>query len=327
MDKDKVIQKFGKIGVLMGGISSERAISLKSGEAVYSALKEYGFDAIKIDITESDYERISKQIESFGLDLAFIVLHGKFGEDGEMQKILEELGVIYTGSGVVASRLALNKVLTQNLLKNHGITVPNYVSLSGDRREDVYQLVQSLGDYPLVVKPACEGSSIGISVVNEVGQLNGAVDLALSLDSQVLIEKFIEGRELTVGILGQRTLPIVEIRYNASFFDFDSKYGKEHTLYDVPANIDQDMARKISDAAYEAYRLIGCDGFARVDFILNQEGKFYLLEINTIPGFTKTSLLPKAAIKSGINFIQLCIEIMESAYGKKKEKRENFNKF
>lgn len=314
------MNNYGNIGVLMGGVSSERDISLKSGQAVAHALQEEGYHVKIIDIKDKSEQAVVKLIKEGHIDLAFIVLHGRFGEDGQIQSLLDNLHVPYTGSGVLASQLAMNKASTQKLLKNNGILVPDYVSLNKEEAIEIGPIRDYLKGYPLIVKPACEGSSIGVKIVYDDVQLLEGIDQAFNLDNQILIERFIKGREVTVAVLGSKTLPIVEICHKASFFDFDAKYQKGQTEYIVPARLDDLLASHISNTAYKVHCLIGCEGFSRVDFMIDQKNQSYVLELNTIPGFTTTSLLPKAANEIGINFNQLCKEIMDLAYGKKTEK-------
>lgn len=317
------VRQYGLIGVLMGGYSSERDISLKSGNAVYQALKEEGCGVVALDIQQKEGAIIKNMIRESGIKLAFIALHGKLGEDGKIQAILEDLRIPYTGSGVQASRLALNKALAQNLFKNNGINVPTHVNLSKNDKVSILSNIESLDCFPLVVKPACEGSSIGISIVHDQSQLQPALEQAWALDDEVLVERFIAGREMTVGILDQTPLPVIEIKPKKDFFDFQAKYQPGMTEYIVPAEISDQLNKNIQEEALKAYRVLGCEGFSRVDFMVDSNDVPYVLEINTVPGFTATSLLPKAAKESGISFNQLCLRIVDLAYGKKE--KVNYN--
>ena len=254
---DHYNNKYGKIGVLMGGVSSEREISLKSGQAVINALKEEGFQVKVIDIKDESGQAVEKLIREGRIDLAFIVLHGRYGEDGQIQSLLDNLQVPYTGSGVSASQLAMNKLSTQNLLKKNGIVVPDYVSLNRNETIEASLIRDYLKEYPLIVKPACEGSSIGVKIVHDDNQLLQGIDQAFKLDNQILVERFIKGREMTVAVLGNRTLPIVEICHKSTFFDFDAKYQKGQTEYTVPARIEESLATDISNTAYKVHCLIG----------------------------------------------------------------------
>ncbi|HCI45560.1 MAG TPA: UDP-N-acetylmuramate--L-alanine ligase [Candidatus Omnitrophica bacterium] len=312
------IKQLGRIGVLMGGYSSEREISLRSGTAVAESLKRQGGEVVSIDITVRDKEKITSLVRSYILDVAFIALHGRLGEDGAIQSILEEIGVPYTGSGVEASRLALDKVLAQDLFQKSGIQVPAHISLYKQEAAHHAGLIQAIDFYPVVVKPAREGSSIGISLVRAPGALQDALDKAWKYDDKVLIEQYIPGRELTAGILGDEALAPIEIRPKTEFFDFKAKYSSGATEYIVPAHLPQEVSDNIRQTALAAHRALGCADLSRVDFILAENNAYYVLEVNTIPGFTSTSLLPKAARVMGIDFDRLCLQLAGLAYGKKK---------
>lgn len=318
------MEQFGHIGILMGGYSSEREISLKSGNAVFQALKRQGCHISALDITEKDEEKIKQVIALADLDIAFITLHGRLGEDGTIQSILEELDIPYTGSGVTASRLAINKVSTQDLFKRNHINISPYVALARDKDGDALLAVEGIGSFPVVVKPACEGSSIGITIVRDFGGWNEALARAWQYGELALVEKYIEGREVTVGILDRQALPIVEIRPKGAFFDFTAKYSQGMSDYIVPAKIPVEAVVSLQNEALKAHHVLGCEEFSRVDFILGRDGAHYALEVNTIPGFTSTSLLPKAAQAAGIGFEQLCIRIIQLAYGKKKKNKNIF---
>lgn len=313
-------KKSGRIGVLMGGLSSERKISLKSGQAVLSALLRNGCDVVPLDIVDKSKDKISSFILDAKINVAFIALHGRFGEDGGIQAILEELNIPYTGSGVEASRVAMNKVSTQELLKKNGICVPQFTGVSKGPKIDIKQIVRAVGAFPYVVKPAQEGSSIGVVFVNDEKGLEAALEEAWKYGDQAIVEQCISnGRELTVGILGDKALPVIEIRPKSGYFDFTAKYQKGMTEYIIPAEIPQKVALEIQSTAEAVHRTVGCRDLSRIDFILDKNNKPYVLEINTIPGFTETSLLPKAALKTGVDFDQLCLKLIGSAYGKKTE--------
>jgi D-alanine-D-alanine ligase len=313
------VSTFGRIGVLMGGYSSERGISLKSGSAVLEALKEEGCNVVALDIQERDEQRISSQISAADLDMAFIALHGQLGEDGRIQSILEPLDIPYTGSGPAASRLALNKASTQRLLRENQIRVAPFLAVSRSDNVSAADIKQELKNPPWMVKPVGEGSSIGISMVEDPNSLGQALDLAWQYGEEALVEKFIKGRELTVGILDQTPLPVIEIRPGGKIFDFTSKYQAGQSEYIVPAPLSETQAARCQQQALKAYQLVGCRHLARIDMILDPSGVPFILEINTIPGFTATSLLPKAAKEIGYSFNQLCLALVEMAYGKKKE--------
>ena len=313
----------GKIGVLMGGYSSEREISLKSGKAVYEALKQESCDVIGIDIVEKTHEDIKERIRGSHIDVAFIALHGRLGEDGEIQTILGELDIPYTGSSAVASRNAFDKAVTQKILRENNIPIPPFTVLSKFQSADK-DLLRKIGPVPVVVKPACEGSSIGVTIVKAKEDLLAALNLAWKYGDTILVEKFIEGREVTVGILNGQVLPIIEIKPNRPFFDFVAKYNKGETEYVIPAGLPKTVAARIQEMALAAFQATGCAGMARIDFMLDSKNRPYALEINTIPGFTATSLLPMAAKHVGKTFGQLCLELTKSAYGKEtKQNRES----
>jgi len=318
MNPIKNIKSFGRVGVLMGGFSSEREISLKSGKAVFGALQNEECDVVAIDIIESHESAIIKQILSAKIDIAFIVLHGQLGEDGAIQLILERLGIPYVGSGVEASRLAFNKVLSRKVFKDSDVQIAHGIFLENSDTVDVDRISVQFDHFPLIVKPSCEGSSIGINLAQNKDDLASAIDIAKKFGHEVVIEQFIKGRELTVGILDENALPVVEIKTGVNFFDFVAKYQSSETQYIVPAQIPEPACELLQSQALKAYKALGCRGFSRVDFILDDDLNSYVLEINTIPGFTSSSLLPKAAQAAGINFNQLCLKILELAHGQKK---------
>jgi len=307
------------LGVLMGGYSSEREISLKSGRAISQALKEAGYKVTNIDITERNQEKILTQILEADIDIAFIALHGQLGEDGTIQTILEKAGIPYTGSGIEASRSAINKITTKELLKNNGIAVPRFIKVGTHPTFLNFNLkkVGCVPTFPLpwVVKPVYEGSSIGISLVTKMEELENAIKIASQYGTEILCEEYIKGRELTVGILDQTPLPVIEICPTKSFFDFTAKYNKGMTEYIVPAKLSDTAVCSLQEAALKVHNIAGCKDFSRVDFILSEEGIPYVLEINTIPGFTETSLLPMAAKCVGINFQQLCQQLVRMNAG------------
>ncbi|MCM8791608.1 MAG: D-alanine--D-alanine ligase [Candidatus Omnitrophica bacterium] len=309
-----VRQDLGRIGVLMGGVSEEREISLKSGRAVYNTLKEAGFDVIPVDIDKPEIRENIKKIRSSGIDVAFIALHGRFGEDGTIQKILEDLNIPYTGSGVEASRLALNKVLSRRYFIEWGLNVPEYRVIEKKEFNKNLLILEEL-KFPLVIKPSTQGSSIGLFIVENRTELLKAVEEAFNFDDRIIIEQYIKGREVTVGILEEQPLPIIEIIPKKRFFDYEAKYTPGLTEYIIPAEIEEEITKQIRDSALRAHKALGCYGFSRVDMIL-KEDYVYVLEVNTIPGLTETSLLPKAARAIGIDFLELCLRLIDSAYRK-----------
>lgn len=318
MEMTTEAKSFGKIGVLMGGPSAERPISLKSGSAVYEVLKNSGLDAVNIDITTDDPAAVKSLLMSSRIDCAFIALHGKFGEDGQIQSILEDLKIPYTGSGVEASKRAMDKIVSQELFRDAGLVVPEYSviekSLFSSGRSEVKP-----PDFPLpwVVKPARQGSSIGLSVIDNVARMHTALDLAFETDDKVIVQKYVNGRELTVAILDDKPLPVIEITTTNRFFDYEAKYEKGFTEYIVPAKMDHDAGSAVQSAALTAHRALGCSGCSRVDIILDGSSLPYVLELNSIPGLTATSLLPKAAKCAGIDFAHLCVKLLRLAYEKK----------
>ncbi|MBM3249253.1 MAG: D-alanine--D-alanine ligase [Candidatus Omnitrophica bacterium] len=305
---------FGRIGVLMGGPSSEREISLKSGHAVEEALKGLGLDVTGIDIKSEDPESNKRLLRDHGINCAFLALHGRFGEDGAIQEILESLGLPYTGSGVKASRLAMDKIASLEIFRRAGLDVPRFEVVEKNKRPGFNSGLR----LPLVIKPATHGSSIGLSIVEKREDLPQALDEAFIYDGRAVVQEYISGRELTVGILEEKALPVIEIIPKTGFFDFQAKYQAGMTEYVVPAKLSDKDAERAQEAALHAHKLLGCFGCSRVDIILSGDSVPYILEINTIPGMTSTSLLPKAAKVTGIDFGGLCLRLLAIAYEKKK---------
>lgn len=294
-----------RIGVLAGGTSSEREISLKSGKAVFNALKTEGLDAVLLDVDESDF---LLQIRKNKIDIVFIALHGRFGEDGTIQKILDDADIPYTGSSACASRLAIDKLLTKDVLIKNGITVPGYKVVNKETDISLLDLV-----YPCVVKPRYEGSSVGLSILRSGKNTRKAVETALKYSDEILIEDFIPGRELTVGIFSGEALPVVEIITETGVYDFKAKYESSKTKYIVPAELNRDIFCLCQQISLKAHNALGCGEFSRVDLRLKEENEVFVLEINTIPGFTERSLFPMAAKARGLGFSQVCLRMIESA--------------
>ncbi|MEW6026400.1 MAG: D-alanine--D-alanine ligase [Planctomycetota bacterium] len=309
MNKKMLLSLFERkklsIGVLLGGFSSERAISLKSGKAVFDALKGLGYPVKAIDVKSPDVLPLLK-----GIDFAFIALHGKFGEDGALQRILEKHHIPYTGPGPKASQAAFDKSITKKALTSHKIPTAPYVIISIEHRANSkhYTLYapRSTLHYPVVVKPCREGSSVGVSIVHNDAELKKALQAAARYDRNILIEQFITGREVTVGILGYTALPLIEVRPRQAFYSFSAKYQDKKTGYIVNPRLPAKVVRQIQQTALRAYRALGCSGLSRVDLIYSPAKGPFVLEINTIPGMTARSLLPKAARAKGIEFPQLC---------------------
>lgn len=313
--RGKAKSSFGRVGVLMGGPSSERKISFKSGAAVCAALKQAGLAALPVDIKTDDIEENLALLKSVSPDCAFLALHGRFGEDGQIQGLLERLKIPYTGSGVLASRLAMDKAASRQIFELHGLHVPRHIVIRKGSVSAVRNLVNSLR-FPLVIKPVSAGSSIGLSIVKKEAGLARALDLALEFDQRVIIEEYIEGREVTVGILDKQALPVIEIVPRKGFFDYRSKYIPGMTDYHIPAKLNDDIAGKIKKAALSAHKLLGCHACSRADMILSRDNLVFILELNTIPGLTSMSLLPRAAKRAGIDFMDLCLKLIKLAYEK-----------
>jgi D-alanine-D-alanine ligase len=311
---------FGKVGVLFGGRSAEREISIISGTGVLEALKSKGIDAHAFDPAERSLADLAA--EKF--DRVFIALHGRYGEDGSLQGALEQLGIPYTGSGVMASAVAMDKVITKKIWLHHGLPTPRYGVLTPDT--DLSQVAADL-DLPLFVKPSHEGSTIGITKVTAASDLRTAYELAAKFDDEVLVEEFVAGRELTVTVLGRgktaRALPIVEIVAPEGNYDYQNKYFKDDTKYYCPAQIDAATTAEIQRIAVEAFNAIGCEGWGRVDVLLRaSDNKPFLLEANTSPGMTGHSLVPMAGRAIGLEYADLCVEILRSARLKIGEKQK-----
>ncbi len=306
-----------RVGVLMGGPSSEHAISLKSGHGVVEALTGRGWDVRELVIpkelsAEQALDATTQLLEQQEIHVAFITLHGPFGEDGTVQQLCEGLQIPYTGSGVEASRLGLDKVASRRRFEQAGLIVPRWRLLQSTAVDQIDRCIEMLR-FPLVVKPTNQGSSIGISIARHHAELLEAVECASQYDARLLLEEFVPGREVTVGVLGDEALPIVEIKPHQGFFDFTAKYTPGQTDYLAPAPLDNELAKRVQQAGLTAHRVIGCRHFSRADLLLDRQQRPVVLEVNTIPGFTATSLLPKAAACVGIDYAALCERIIEMA--------------
>jgi D-alanine-D-alanine ligase len=300
-------QRFGKVAVLMGGRSAEREISLKSGSAVLAALKLKGVDAHAFDPADQPMDALLQQ----GFDRAYIALHGRYGEDGTVQGALELMDLPYTGSGVMASALAMDKWRTKLLWQATGISSPRYVLLNAQSNADA--VVSELG-LPLIVKPSQEGSTIGLTKVVNKYDLLDAYQLAAKYDSVVLAEEFIAGTELTVAILGETPLPLVRIEVAGELYDYQAKYLSDDTRYFCPSGLPGSQEYAIQIQALKAHQILGCRGWGRVDLILSESGEFYFLEANTSPGMTNHSLVPMAAKEAGLSFEDLVLQILAQAH-------------
>jgi D-alanine-D-alanine ligase len=295
-----------KVGVLAGGPSSEREISLMSGEAVYNALLSNGVDPVFIDV--DSLGTIEDVIKKTGVEKIFITLHGGAGEDGTIQNILKNMNVPYTGSDPESSKLAMDKLASKAVFEAAGIRVPKYKVFKKGEEIDL----SGLGP-PVVVKPQHEGSSVGLSIVLRPADIKTAAGKAFTYGRKILVEEFIRGRELTVGILDDRPLPVVEIVPERGCYDYYAKYESANTQYLVPAPISDADYSKAQDTALRAHKALNCRSFSRVDMMLGDDGDIYVLEANTIPGLTSRSLLPKAACAMGIDFCELCKKILDGA--------------
>lgn len=314
-----------KIGVLMGGASSEREVSLRSGSAVFKALKKLGYNAAAIDAGPNICEALKKE----KIDIAFLVLHGGWGEDGSIQGLLEVMGIPYTGSDVISSAVAMNKVASKKIFLYHKIPVPPFKAVTSNElpvtseNKDSLLVTRHLSldfEMPWVVKPVSEGSSVGVSIVKDKGQIESALKAGFSCGSDVIIEKYIEGREIHIGILNDRALGGVEVKTSLEFYSYEAKYTAGLTEYILPPQIDEAVYMKAKDIALSANRALGCSGATRVDLRIDKGGNPYVLEVNTIPGMTETSLLPKIAKEAGLDFTALAEEILKHAIERRQRK-------
>lgn len=306
-----------KIGVLMGGRSAEREVSLRTGEAIYQALKIKGYSVVKIDVGMDIVERLKEE----NIKLAFLALHGKYGEDGTIQGMLEMLDIPYTGSGVLASALAIDKIATKKILIFEGLPVPKYIQVERKEAEvngfeaTAARIYKEMG-LPLVVKAPTQGSTIGMSFVHKREELVPALKLAYQHDPVALVEKFIEGVEVTASILGNEepeVLPLIEIVSATGVYNYEAKYTAGMSEHIIPPRIPEEQQNAVKDLAVRTFRALGCRGLARVDFIVDCKGNPYILEVNTIPGMTATSLFPDAARAAGIEFPELVDKIVKLA--------------
>ncbi|MCD6161379.1 MAG: D-alanine--D-alanine ligase [candidate division Zixibacteria bacterium] len=332
-----------KIAVFMGGTSLERDVSLVSGAAVVDALRVAGHEVVPIDpargimtLTDDELKAISEieqkppssdELERYSnrtmletinspqmqeVDVVFLILHGTSGEDGTIQAALEMAGIPYTGSGVMASALAMNKILSKKIFLASDIPTPEYFVLESEQEisaDEINSMIASGIGYPAIVKPVCQGSSVGLSLVKAKDDIVEAIAKGFKYDNRLLVEKYIPGREVTVGILGNQILPLAECVPESGFYDYEHKYTDGRTQYFCPANLSEKQEKLISELGLKAFKALDCAGFARIDFRLNDSGKVYCLEANTLPGMTSHSLVPKAAKAAGIDFPQLAEKI------------------
>jgi D-alanine-D-alanine ligase len=294
-----------KVGVVMGGISAEKEVSIKSGKAVLKALQKKGYDAVPVQVDKN----VESQLRDAGIDIAFIVLHGGWGEDGRLQALCEILNIHYTGSGVLASGLAMNKAQAKAIFSQNDIPTPKHCPAIS--RDFVFDKMGF--DPPVIVKPTAEGSTVGLSLVKSVDEYTDALEKAKKYDDTPMVEEFIPGRELTVGVLDGEPLGVVEIVPKSGLYDYESKYTQGATEYVSPAQIPEKTAEEVRELGKRAYAALGCKGGARVDFRLDPKRGPFVLELNTIPGMTELSLLPMSAKSCGMDFEELCERMLKSA--------------
>jgi D-alanine-D-alanine ligase len=297
---------FGRVAVLFGGKSAEREVSLKSGAAVLAALQAAGVDAFGIDVGDDLLSRLSNE----HIDRAFIVLHGRGGEDGSMQGLLECAGIPYTGSGILASALAMDKLRTKQVWQSLGLPTPRHAVLASEA--DCHSAAEELG-FPLIVKPAHEGSSIGMAKVEGIAELIAAWRAASAYDSQVLVEQWIHGPEFTIATLRGVVLPPIGLGTPHTFYDYDAKYVANDTQYRIPCGLDTAKEQELKELSARACEAVGIQGWARVDVMQDSAGAFWLLEVNTVPGMTDHSLVPMAARAAGLDFQQLVVAILDAS--------------
>ncbi|WP_105199369.1 MULTISPECIES: D-alanine--D-alanine ligase [unclassified Pseudoalteromonas] len=298
-------QAFGKVAVLLGGSSAEREVSLKSGAAVHAALVEAGVDAHQFDPAERPLHELAQE----GFDRVFIALHGRGGEDGTLQGALEFMGLPYTGSSVLGSALAMDKIRCKHLFQVAGLRTAPYKVVSQSQGFDCAEIMAQLGH--VMVKPSHEGSSIGMAEANNAEELAQALEAAFKFDDEVLVEQWLSGREFTVSILSDKALPVIEMRTPSGFYDYQAKYQSSTTEYYCPADLSEAQTAQLQEMAEQAFSLVGAKGWGRVDAMQGADGEFYLLEVNTVPGMTEKSLVPMAAKATGVDFTALVVKILE----------------
>ena len=294
-----------KIAVLMGGPSSEREVSLSSGKAMFAACAALGYDAISLEF-ENDILSHLDTLKS--VDIVLIALHGGIGENGRIQGMFESLGIRYTGSDALSSTICMDKHISKLLAEDVGIATPRWKRIR--KGQSIYK---NEFDYPFVVKPNSEGSTIGLTIVHNENDYDSAVEEAFKYDDEILIEEFISGKEITVSIVGEDVLPIIEIRPEHGLYDYECKYTKGLTEYICPAELNKDLTKRIKQTAFEVYKLLKCRHYGRVDLRLDNNNQHWFLELNTLPGMTDTSLVPKAAKAAGISFEQLIGNIIKQS--------------
>ena len=299
-----MMKTLGKVAVLMGGDSNERAVSLLSGDAVFHALKRLGIEVEAFDPSERDIEEIKRY------DKVFIALHGRGGEDGSIQAFLNSKNIAYTGSDSSSSAIGMDKLKTKLLWRSLNISTPDFLQVT--EKNSYNEIVKVIGS-PFFIKPSNEGSSIGIDKVKNEQQYREAFLKTSKIDANVIVEKFVDGEEFTVAIVNDKTLPIIKIKPSNEFYDYEAKYLKDDTQYICPSGIEKSKEAFIAKEALNAFKAIGCSGWGRVDFMMDKDGNHYFIEVNTSPGMTSHSLVPMAAKELGINFDELVLEILKTA--------------
>ena len=302
------------VAVVMGGPSAEREVSLNTGAAIANALREYGYtNVVEIDL---DPRNFGKQLAESKAEVVFNAVHGLYGEDGRLQTLLEIREMPYTGSGMIASVSCMDKVITKRMLRDAGISTPACLIVN-KKESGIKEKIMQRFSLPVVIKPASQGSSIGVEIVKEEKQLDEALANAFKYSRDILVEEFICGKELTVSMMQKDgevvALPVIHIAPHSGMYDYHSKYTKGATEYICPADLDEETTKKVQEISKQAYEVLGCSGVARADVMLDEAGNGYVLEINTVPGMTATSLVPKAAAAAGISFPELCNIILQSA--------------
>jgi len=301
------MKQFGKVAVMMGGSSSEREVSLMSGTGVLNALKSRGVDAYAFDPSEKPLSALKEE----GFERAFIALHGPFGEDGTLQGALETMGIPYTGCGVMASAIGMDKWRTKMLWRGASLPIPEFVLLDD---ETDFDAVEAMLGLPLFVKPACEGSSFGVSKVKVPGEIRTAYAEARKYDRLVIAERFVGGGEYTCAVVAGRALPSIKIEPASEFYDYEAKYFRDDTVYRCPSGLPADVEAEVQSLALTAFKVVGGEGWGRVDFLMDETMRPFLLEINTAPGMTSHSLVPMAARVAGMSYEDLCLAILEMAH-------------
>ena len=297
---------YGKILVLMGGWSNEREISLISGKSVFNSLITSGQDVIELDLKRDNIS----EIKELNPDRVFIVLHGKGGEDGEIQLYLENLGIPYTGSGSESSKICMNKRITKKILLKNNIQTPNFMEISENTKiEDIENLFQ----YPFVIKPSSEGSSIGVYIAEDRKSCKEAIKENMKISNDIILEEYKSGKEYTVGILDNFALPVIQLIPPGKFYDYEAKYNSNETKYICPSGLDQNTEEEIKKLSIDCFRALNCRGWGRVDLIIDKQNKPWIIELNTVPGMTEHSLVPMAANQKNINFDELVLKILDTS--------------